>query len=99
LSDASQREWNAWKSSLRLLEDLRVPRTYTPASLSNIAHREVYVYSDASEKAIAVVAYLKSTDNDGNIHVGFLLGKSKVAPHMVIPYPVLSCVQQYSPLR
>jgi hypothetical protein len=38
------------------------------------------VYADASEKAIAAVAYLRTLDKDGNSVLGFVLGKAKVAP-------------------
>jgi hypothetical protein len=35
--------------------------------------------TDASEKAIAAVAYLRTLDKDGNPDLGFVLGKAKVA--------------------
>lgn len=38
------------------------------------------MFSDASEKVIAAVAYLKTTDLDGNCHTGFIAGKAKLAP-------------------
>ena len=42
--------------------------------------REVHVFSDASEKAISAVAYLKTTNRQGEEQVGFILGKTKVSP-------------------
>ena len=36
--------------------------------------------TDASETAIAAVAYLTRKDKHENIHIGFLMGKAKVAP-------------------
>lgn len=38
------------------------------------------VFCDASTKAIAAVAYLKLTDSNGAIHVGFVMGKAKLSP-------------------
>ena len=35
---------------------------------------------EASTKAISAVAYLKTTDENGQIHVGFILGKTRLAP-------------------
>ena len=80
LSPEHQDEWRAWKESLHHLEDVQVPRTYSTASLSESTNKEVHVFSDASEKAIAAVAYLKTTAEDGGSQLGFLIGKAKVAP-------------------
>ncbi|VDI68047.1 Hypothetical predicted protein [Mytilus galloprovincialis] len=44
------------------------------------ATKELHVFSDASEKAIAAVAYLRTTDSSGEPNIGFILGKAKVAP-------------------
>ncbi len=79
LSDECQKEWEKWRESLNDLGNLRIPRTYLPGSFLTTT-REVHIYSDASEKAIAAVAYLKTTDPNGKRHVGFILGKAKVAP-------------------
>lgn len=38
------------------------------------------MFTDASEKAIAAVAYLRTLDEDGNSQLGFVMGKAKVAP-------------------
>ncbi|XP_071151533.1 uncharacterized protein [Mytilus edulis] len=48
--------------------------------LSKTATKELHVFSDASEKAIAAVAYLRTTDSSGEPNIGFILGKAKVAP-------------------
>lgn len=41
--------------------------------------KEIHIFADASIQAIAAVAYLKGTDN-GGCHVGFIMGKAKLAP-------------------
>lgn len=38
------------------------------------------MFTDGSIKAIAAVAYLKVTDNNATCHVGFIMGKAKLAP-------------------
>lgn len=51
------------------------------------------VFNGASTNANAAVAYLKTTDASGNIDVGFIFGKGKLAPHSEIPVPRLKlCV-------
>lgn len=42
--------------------------------------KELHVFSDASEKAIAAVTYLRTTDIEGQVKLGFVLCKAKVAP-------------------
>ena len=41
--------------------------------------KELHIFSDASTKAIVVVAYLRTTDY-GDIQTGFIIGKAKLAP-------------------
>ncbi len=43
-------------------------------------HTELCVFSDASTKAIGAVAYLKALQKDGQVRVGFVMGKAKLAP-------------------
>jgi ribonuclease HI len=38
------------------------------------------VFCDASERAIATVAYLRSQEKDHDPCIGFVIGKTKVAP-------------------
>ena len=73
-------EWDNWKQSLQILEQLQLPRSYTSISLSLATKRELHIFSDASEKAISAVAYLKCTNEEDISEIGFVLGKAKVAP-------------------
>lgn len=75
-----QAEWVRWKSSLQCLQDIQIPHCYTSLSTSATSTRELCVFADASTKAIAAVAYLKVTDENGHSKVGFVLGKAKLAP-------------------
>lgn len=72
--------WEYWRDSLSSLSSLEVPRTYSRSSLSKSSKTEVVVCSDASQIAIAAVAYLITYDSNGEFNVGFLMGKAKVAP-------------------
>lgn len=82
LPEQYRSEWESWKTELQCLKEVNIRRTYMKhnASLSKAVRREIHVYSDASEDAIAAVAYLKTIRLDGEIHVGIILGKAKVAP-------------------
>ena len=80
LPEESRQEWEAWRDSLTSLETLEIPRCYSTVSFKKATKRVVHVYCDASEKAISAVAYLVTKGSDQCQHVGFLFGKTKVAP-------------------
>ncbi|XP_051792766.1 uncharacterized protein LOC127530319 [Acanthochromis polyacanthus] len=80
LPDAKEAEWMTWKDSLQDLQDFRMPRAYARTTLSTARRKELHFFSDASVRAIAAVGYLKVIDSNGKCHVGFVLGKAKLAP-------------------
>ena len=41
---------------------------------------EVHSFSDACESGIGQVSYLRTVNSKGDVHVGFLIAKSRVAP-------------------
>ncbi|XP_032413047.1 uncharacterized protein LOC116716235 [Xiphophorus hellerii] len=80
LPEDKQSNWETWKNSLQDLKELHVPRTFTSTSLSQATHKELCLFSDASTKAIGAVSYLKATQADGKVEVGFIMGKAKLTP-------------------
>lgn len=76
-----EEQWRLWNDSLCELEQLQIYRPYVPVSLRSTRYREHCVFSDASTMAISAVAYLKAVDMEGNTHIGFVMGKSKLTPH------------------
>nr|XP_054607369.1 uncharacterized protein LOC129167170 [Nothobranchius furzeri] len=80
LPEDKLKEWEAWRESLHDLNTLQIPRTYTANSLSKAKRTELCVFSDASTKAIGVVAYLRTVQSEGKVEVGFIMGKAKLAP-------------------
>ncbi|CAE1311547.1 unnamed protein product [Acanthosepion pharaonis] len=78
--------WSSWRDSLEALNEVRIPRAFTNIPLSKAVHKELHIFSDASTKAIAAVAYLKVTDDKGNNQIGFVTGKAKLArPEHSVP--------------
>ncbi|VDI17173.1 Hypothetical predicted protein [Mytilus galloprovincialis] len=75
LPELMRDKWEHWKDSLQGLHHLSIPRSYATFSWKDMSQREVYVYCDASEKAIAVVAFLKAADLEGNNHISILLNR------------------------
>lgn len=82
-------EWTMWRDSLQELAQFETPQAYTAVSVSTAQHIEVHVFSDASVKAIAAVAYLKVIDREEKCYVDFIMGKAKLAPISVHTIPRL----------
>ena len=83
-----EREWNEWRKSLQALNDFQISRPMV-GDLCSSVRNELLVYCDASELAIAAVAYLRSNDMNNEEKVGFIVGKSKVAPRSCHTIPRL----------
>lgn len=81
--------WTSWRESLHDLTELQIPRCYTPFSTTGAQRRELCVFADASVKAIAAVAYIKVTTKDEQTAVGFVFGKTKLAPQPDLTIPRL----------
>ena len=83
--------WRRWHDSLQSLTNVHIPRTYVTFShtFSQATYIKLCVFSDASVKAMAAVAYLKVTHEDGHNEVGFVMGKAKLAPVPELTIPRL----------
>jgi hypothetical protein len=75
-----QKQWQRWTESLSSLSELRIHRAYAQCELDSVVRKELHVFSDASDIAIAACAYLRLADREGKCHVSFVIGKSKLAP-------------------
>lgn len=74
------RERETWRKSLHDWNKLHFPWVYTATSLSKAKRTELCVFSDVSTKGFGVVAYLRTVQSEGKMHVGFVLRKGKLAP-------------------
>ncbi|XP_069140936.1 uncharacterized protein [Argopecten irradians] len=81
-----QNKWNAWKASLTSLKDMQIPRMFTPISTSIAEDVQLHVYCDASELAVAAVAYMQ-TRSGGDSHIGFVMGRAKFGSVQRAHYP------------
>ena len=89
LHDEHRPAWEEWCQSLSRLEQLEIPRSYTPAPLAQATSTELHIFCDASVRGIAAVCYLRSTQPDGQVHVTFVFGKAKLAPPHATTIPRL----------
>lgn len=59
LPDDIRSKFDSWKETLSALGGVNIPRTYNSLSGKGCP-KDLYVFTDASEKAIAAVAYLRT---------------------------------------
>ena len=81
--------WDNWCYSLRSLEKLKVPRSYTDKPLKTATRMELHTFCDASERAIGAVSYLRTIQHTGEVQVSFVLGKAKLTPAHATTIPRL----------
>ncbi|XP_023806317.1 SH3 and multiple ankyrin repeat domains protein 2 isoform X1 [Oryzias latipes] len=82
--------WTSWEAELQFLPLLSLPRPYVPVSTtSGETTHQVHIFADASEQAYGAVAYLRTQDSNGEVHLSFILARSRVAPKRVQSIPRL----------
>lgn len=69
--------WHAWIQFLQQLNEVRVPGMYFQGSLSLFPELELHIFSNAYEKAISAVVYLRIKQKD-YWRTSFVMGKAKL---------------------
>lgn len=78
--------WESWCASLHGLNDLSLPRCLHPTNITPV-RQWICAFSDASEEVLGYVLYLLTLDVDGELHLGFICGNSRVAPRLSTTIP------------
>jgi len=84
-----QRKWIEWLRQLPSLATFQIPRCIKPEDFGNIKSAQIHHFSDASEKSLGYVAYLRLTNEDDKIHCTLIMGKTKLAPLKTLTIPRL----------
>ena len=88
LPDEYRPRWETWLSTLTLLNNVKIPRSFYPDSFRPI-RQELHVFCDASVEAIGHVMYMRSINVHKEVHVSFVTGSSKVSPRCATTVPRL----------
>lgn len=80
LSEQHTKRWNVWKEDILALENVEVPRCYTPSNFGEPVSQSLHCFSDASSVGYGQVSYLRSVNAKGEVHVAQVMAKSRVAP-------------------
>ncbi|XP_061159982.1 uncharacterized protein LOC133170834 [Syngnathus typhle] len=79
--------WKRWLHSLRTLTAFNITRSFKPKNFGKVEHAQLHHFCDASEVGYGMVTYLRLVSSKEQVHVKFVIGKSRVAPlkFMTIP--------------
>ncbi|KAK8378966.1 hypothetical protein O3P69_009593 [Scylla paramamosain] len=81
--------WNDWIGELQVLKGFHVDRYIVPRHLRPIKSAQLHHFCDASEKAYAVVTYLRLCGGKGNICCNLILACTRLAPLKTTTIPRL----------
>ncbi|XP_067944858.1 uncharacterized protein [Watersipora subatra] len=73
-------KWNKWTSQLPALERINIPRCFKPKDFGKVVRAELHHFCDASDVGIGACSYIRQVNDNGHVHVAFLVGKSRVIP-------------------
>ncbi|XP_052419354.1 uncharacterized protein LOC127963465 [Carassius gibelio] len=83
-------KWSTWIAELSSITKLQFPRPYAPGKSDTPSTvRELHVFCDTSERVYGSVAYLQVNDESDEVHVTFVLARSRVAPRKCLSMPRL----------
>ncbi|XP_077973258.1 uncharacterized protein LOC144428215 [Styela clava] len=80
IGENEQIAWESWTKAIPELSEVKLPRYIKPNSFGVIVSQELHHFGDASQVAYGSVSYLRLSDENGQIHCSFLLGKSRLCP-------------------
>nr|CAB3263162.1 uncharacterized protein LOC104265735 [Phallusia mammillata] len=83
-----EKRWNAWISELPGLSEIKIKRCFQTTGLEVKTH-ELHHFADASSCGYGTVAYLRTMDEQGNVHCSFVTGKARLAPLKMVSIPRL----------
>ena len=76
-----------WRTELPLLEKVKLNCCVKPPGFGSPVQAEVHSFSDASQSGIGQVSCNRTVNSKGEVHVSFLIAKSRVAPIEPISIP------------
>lgn len=78
LPDNIQHEWINFRSKLKDLEKIKIPRWIEYHTTESTV--DLHAFSDASKSAYAAVVYARTVSESGKVYINLLQAKTKVAP-------------------
>ena len=89
ISEEQNERWKLWLGELNDPKDISIDRCVRPSDFGKVLNREIHIFSDASTVGYGSVAYLRTVNTEGQVHVAYLLGKARLAPTKSVSIPRL----------
>ena len=99
IPDDQLHKWQVWLLSLKEIDKLAINRSFTTVSSNHIVSKALYAFADASSYGYGAVVYMRLVDDQGNVHVSFLIGKSRLAPIKATTIPKLELTAATTAVR
>ena len=80
LPDELRPRWEQWRADLLKLQNLRIPRCFIPKMMGKRRSYELHHFADASTFGHGNCSYLRIKDENNQVNVALVIGKSRVAP-------------------
>ena len=86
VSDGIKKRWETGKHDVQKLDQFSVQRCIKPKDFGEVTSVELHHFSDASSVCYGVCSYIRLKNEHNQVHVSFLMEKSRVIPlkHMTI---------------
>ena len=81
--------WEQWKADLLKLQNFRKPRCFIPKTIGKRRSYELHHFADASTFGYGNCSYLRIKDENNQVNVALVIGKSHVAPTKITTIPRL----------
>ena len=71
-------QWKKMIKTCREVQNLTMKRSFYPPNDGTPVHQQLFAFADASDLALCYMVYLRTVTSNGNIHVAFVCGNTKV---------------------
>ena len=89
ICDELRPRWERWRSELRTLESLGIPRCFKPEGFGQIKTVQLHHFSDASLTGYGQCSYLRLISESDQTHCSLVMGKARVTPLKPVTIPRL----------
>ncbi|XP_068232017.1 uncharacterized protein [Palaemon carinicauda] len=92
-------KWKAWCNQLRLLETMKIDRSYVPEGFGQVQTFQLHHFADASQVGYGTASYLRMEGYGGEACSVLVFRRSRVAPLKMTTITTLDLTATVVPAR